>query len=175
MPSQNLLEMVFDYQLLLSKRDRLGVPLDDDEQARWLALDRLLASRRQDADGGHAAHHEGGRGMDRVPFGGDAGFTTPGGFETGEVKNLCGSGVAIASARPAPVGSRVVLRLVDGDRGCEYFFPCRVAWSRRGVLAGMGLSFDGAPSRADYVTEENTGVWSRSVRMGTPPRSAHSA
>ena len=161
----NLLEMVFDHQLLLSKRDRLGVPLDEAEQLRLVALGRLLAAQA----------NAGGRSMERVPFPGEVSFTTPGGFESGDVRNVGGAGMAVATARPAPAGTRVVVRIADGLAGVEYFFPCRVVWSRRAPLPGMGLAFDGTPSRADYVAQEDTGIWSRSVRLGRPEKSASSA
>lgn len=162
MTTRNVLEMIFEYQLLQAKQDRLEVPLDDDERARLSGLAQLLTG-----EGSHGA-----RAMPRLPFPKVVSFTLPGGFESGEVKNLSGKGVAIATARPPAVGASVIVRFVDEAEGCEYFFPCRVVWSRRSNLAGMGLVFDGVPTRSDYVSDEDTGVWRRALRIGDPPRDA---
>lgn len=165
MTTRNVLEMIFEYQLLRAKQDRLEVPLDDDERARLSGLSQLLAG-----EGSHGA-----RAMPRLPFPKGVSFTLPGGFETGEVKNLSGKGVAIATARPPAIGARVIVRFVDEAGGCEYFFPCRVVWSRKSNQPGMGLVFDGVPTRSDYVSEEETGVWRRALRIGDPPRDANVA
>lgn len=160
MAARNVLEMIYEYQLLQAKQNRLEVPLDDDERARLSGLAQLLSG-----EGSHGA-----RAMPRLPFPKVVSFTLPGGFESGEVKNLSGKGVAIAAARPPVVGTRVIVRFVDETGGCEYFFPCRVVWSRTASLPGMGLVFDGVPTRSDYGASEDTGVWSRALRMGDARR-----
>ncbi|UJR85015.1 PilZ domain-containing protein [Sandaracinus amylolyticus] len=165
MTTRNVLEMIFEYQLLRAKQDRLEVPLDDDERARLFGLGRLLTG-----DGTPSP-----RTMPRLPFPKTVSFTMPGGFESGEVKNLSGTGLAIATARPPVIGARVIVRLLDEAAGCEYFFPCRVIWARRANLPGMGLVFDGVPTRNEYLAEESTGVWRRAMRMGDPPREANVA
>lgn len=165
MTARNVLEMIFEYQLLQAKQHRLEVPLDEDERARLSGLAQLLSG-----EGSHGA-----RAMPRLPFPKVVSFTLPGGFESGEVKNLSGKGVAISTARPPAVGARVIVRFVDEAGGCEYFFPCRVVWSRTASLPGMGLVFDGVPTRSDYVSDEDTGVWSRALRIGDPPRDANVA
>lgn len=165
MKMRNVLEMIFEYQLLRSKQDVLGVPLDDDERARLLGLAQLLAG-----DGDRGA-----RAMPRVPFPGPLSFTLPGGFESGELKNLSGKGLAIATARPPAAGSRIIVRLVDATAGCEYFFPCKVVWSRRTQPSGMGVAFDGVPTRSEYVADDDTGVWKRSFHIGEPRKDAHAA
>lgn len=157
MTTRNLLEMIFEYQLLRAKQDRLEVPLDDDERARLLGLGQLLVG-----DGDRGA-----RQMPRLPFPKSVSFTLPGGFEAGEIKNLSGKGIAIATLRPPAIGTRVIVRLLEEGAGSEYFFPCRVVWSRRAPLPGMGVVFDGVPTRSDYVAEEDTGVWRRSMAFGT--------
>ncbi len=152
---KNLFEMIYEYQLLRGKQDRLDVPLDDDERARLLALSRLLTG---EAEGGR-------RTMPRAPVPARVVFTLPGGFESGEIKNISGSGVAIATARPPAQGTRIVVRVEDG--GVEYLFPCRVVWRRLASNVGMGAIFDGVPSRAPvFHTDETTGVWKRSIQIG---------
>ena len=152
---KNLFEMIYEYQLLRGKQDRLDVPLDDDERARRVALSRLLTG---EADGGR-------RGMPRSPLPARVVFTMPGGFESGEIKKLSGSGLAIATPRPPAQGTSVVVRVEDG--GVEYLFPCRVVWRRLSAHVGMGVIFDGVPSRAAlFGNEETTGVWKRSIQLG---------
>lgn len=162
---RNVLEMIYDYQLLRVKQDQLDVPLDDDERARLLGLGRLLSG---DGD-------KGVRQMPRLPFPGQVGFTLPGGFEAGEVKNLSGKGLAIATPRPPSNGTRVIVRMVDPHSSAEYFFPCRVIWSRRAPLPGMGLAFDGVPTKSMYVETEDTGAWTRSFHIGDPRKDVQAA
>jgi hypothetical protein len=162
---RNLLEMIYEFQLLRAKKEHLDVPLDDDERARLLGLGQLLTN-----DGDRGA-----RAMPRMPFPTQVSFTQPGGFESGDVKNLSGKGLAIATARPPLVGTRVLLRLVDEQAGREYFFPCRVVWSRRSPLPGMGVAFDGVPTKSEYVESEDTGVWKRTFVIGDPRKDVQAA
>lgn len=153
---KNLFEMIYEYQLLRGKQDRLDVPLDEEERARLSALSRLLTGEPS----------SGRRTMPRAPVPARVVFTMPGGFESGEIKNISGSGLAIATAHPPAQGTRLVVRVEDG--GVEYLFPCRVVWRRVASNLGMGAVFDGVPSRASmFGDEETTGVWRRSMQIGT--------
>jgi hypothetical protein len=156
---KNLFEMIYEYQLLRGKQDHLDVPLDDVERARLVGLEQLLT--------GDTAGTAGRRGMSRVVIPTRVLFTTAGGFETGEVKNLSGSGLAIATRRPPEAGTRIVVRVEDAKSAVEYFFPCRVAWRRVAANIGMGVAFDGVPTRsAVFGEDEGSGVWQRSMRLG---------
>lgn len=149
----NLFEMVFEYQRLRGKEQL--VPLDDDERARLFGLAQLLSSEHRDPQ----------RRMPRVPYPSTAQFTQPGGFGVGTIKNLSGLGLAIATRRPLAVGARTVVRVED--EGHEYFFPCRVVWARREQNAGMGLAFDGVPTRgALFGNEDTSGIRWRSMKLG---------
>ena len=155
---KNLFEMIYEYQLLRGKQDHLDVPLDDVETARLAGLGQLLSG-----DSARAGR----RGMSRVLIPTRVLFTTAGGFETGEVKNLSGSGLAIATRRPPEPGTRIVVRVEDAAEAIEYLFPCRVAWRRVAANLGMGVAFDGVPSRsALFGDDEGSGVWQRSMRLG---------
>ncbi len=165
---KNLYEMIYEYQLLRGKQDRLDVPLDDVEQARLAGLEQLLS--------GDTAGTAGRRSMSRVIVPTRVLFTTAGGFETGEVKNLSGSGLAIATRRPPEPGTRVVVRVEDAGDAIEYFFPCRVAWRRLVTNVGMGVAFDGVPTRAAvFGDDEGSGVWQRSMRLGDPQKGVAAA
>jgi len=158
---RNLFEMIFEYQLLRGKEQL--VPLDDDERVRLYGLGQLLTGERSDAK----------RAMPRLPYPTGVQFTMPGGFGVGAVKNVSGLGVAIATRKPLPVGARTVIRVEEG--GSEYFFPCRVAWSRKEHSHGMGLAFDGVPTRAPMFGDEDaSGIRWQSMKLGVGHGSAKS-
>jgi hypothetical protein len=141
---RNLFEMIFEYQLLRGKEQL--VPLDDDERVRLYGLGQLLSGERGDVQ----------RQMPRLPYPTGVQYTMPGGFGVGAVKNLSGLGVAI-------------VRVEEG--GTEYFFPCRVCWSRQEHATGMGLAFDGVPTRAAlFGDEESSGIRWQSMRLGVTER-----
>lgn len=164
---RNFFELVYEYQLLKGKQDHLDVPLDETERARLVGLAQMLMG-----DGGPDG---GRRGMPRVPAPSRVEFTQPGGFETGEIKNASGSGLAIATRRPPGIGTRVVVRVEDARHALEYFFPCRVAWRRLGANAGMGVAFDGIPTRSSHFDHADTGVWRRTMRLGEGPNDVQAA
>jgi hypothetical protein len=150
---RNLFEMIFEYQQLRGK-ERL-VPLDDDERVRLYGIGQLLSGERVDAQ----------RRMPRLPSPTSVQFTMPGGFGLGVVKNVSGGGVAIATRRPLEVGARTVMRVEEN--GVEYFFPCKVVWSRSEHNLGMGLAFDGVPTRATLFGDEDaSGIRWQSMRLG---------
>lgn len=166
MTMRNLLEMIYEYQRIRAKMEHLEVPLDEEEEIRLAGLGQLLAG---DNYAGDDLRH-----MPRLPFPKVVSFTQPGGFETGTIKNMSGAGIAIATPRPPAIGTRIIVRIQDAASGGEFFFPCRVVWSRRGTLAGMGVKFDGVPTKANSL-HENTGVWPRSFTIGTPRKDSHAA
>jgi hypothetical protein len=164
---RNLFDLIYEYQLLRGKQDHLEVPLDEDERARLVGLAQMLLGERQ-GDSGL-------RGMPRVPMPTHVEFTQPGGFESGEVKNASGSGLAIATRRPPIEGTRIIVRVEDSAHAVEYFFPCRVIWRRTNSQMGMGLAFDGVPTRTSLFADEDTGVWRRRLRLGDGRRDVQAA
>lgn len=165
---KNLFEMIYEYQLLRGKQDHLDVPLDEVESARLVGLEQLLS--------GDTGGTPGRRTMSRVIAPTRVLFTTPGGFETGDVKNLSGSGLAISTRRPPEPGTRLIVRVEDQATAVEYFFPCRVAWRRLNTNVGMGVAFDGVPTRsAVFGDDEGSGVWQRSMRLGDAQRGVAAA
>ena len=164
---RNFFELVYEYQLLKGKQDHLGVPLTETERARLVGMAQMLMG-----DGGSES---GRRAMPRVPAPSRVEFTQPGGFESGEIKNASGSGLAIATRHPPMVGTRVVVRVEDTRHALEYFFPCRLVWRRLGASAGMGIAFDGIPTRSSHFWDEDTGVWRRTMRLGAGPDDVQAA
>jgi hypothetical protein len=163
---RHLFDLLYEYQLLKGKQDHLEVPLGEDERARLVGLAQMLLGED---------HESGRRGMPRVPMPAHVEFTQPGGFEAGEVKNASGSGLALATRRPPVEGTRIVVRVEDTQRAVEYFFPCRVVWRRLGASAGMGVKFDGVPTRTGLYATEDTGVWRRRLRLGDGRRDVQAA
>jgi hypothetical protein len=148
------LEMVYEYRLLRAKQEQLGLPLNEVERARLVGLARALE--------GEAAAHDPRRGMQRVAAPVGVQFTLPGSFGAGQVLNVSGGGMAIATREPPAEGTRVIVRMAVPATGVEYVFPCRVVWRAREGTPGMGVSFDGLPTRMAVRGSPDSGVW----RMG---------
>ena len=151
---RNLLEMIYEYQLLRSKEDKLDIELDASERVRLVGLHRLLQGEVPDTRLRRLARVA-------VPF--PVQFTRPGGFETGEIRNLSGGGFCVATPRPPEAGTQIIMRVAEPSLGVEYVFPCRVVWCQRVGPGRMGVVIDGVPNRAEIFGDESTGVWRRSV------------
>jgi hypothetical protein len=143
-------EMVYEYRLLLAKEEKLAIPLDDDERTRLFGLERLLS--------GDAPRRDPRRAMPRVASPLGVQFTLAGGFGAGQVLNASGGGLAIATNAPGAVGARTIVRLDVPGTGLEYVFPCRVIWAHDEPQCGMGVAFDGVPSRTLQL-DPASGVW----------------
>lgn len=152
-------EMVYEYRLLLAKEEKLAIPLDDDERRRLFGLERLLS--------GDAPVRDPRRSMPRVvtPIG--VQFTLAGGFGAGQLLNASGGGLAIATTTTCALGSRTIVRLNLPATGIEYVFPCRVIWRHEETFSGMGVAFDGVPSRT-VLLERNSGTWRMPLQFGSP-------
>lgn len=151
---RNLFEMIYEYQHLRG-REQLDIPLDDDERTKLYGLAQMLRGEIRDRQ----------RAMVRVPYPTGVQFTMPDGFGAGAVKNISGLGVAISTRQPLAVGAPTVIRVEES--GIEYFFPCRVAWTRSTHNPGMGLSFDGVPTQSFvFGDDEGSGVRWRNLHLG---------
>lgn len=155
---RNLLEMIYEYQLLRSKEHNLSIELDDGERVRLMGLYRLLQGETIDPTSR--------RELARVKVPMPAQFTLPGGFEIGEIRDLSGGGFCIATGHPPAEGTRIIVRVADPHGGSEYVFPCRVVWRAARGPGRMGVALDGVPNRSTFVADEDTGVWRRSLRFG---------
>lgn len=154
---RNLLEMIYEYQLLRSKERNLEIALEPAERARAMGLARLLQGERPDTRQ---------RRFVRVKLPMDVQFTRPGGFESGEIQDLSGGGFRIATPRPPEVGTRLVVRVEDTRRSTEYVFPCVVVWRASVGPGRMGVTFDGVPHCAPLFGDEQSDVWRRSMQLG---------
>ena len=154
---RNLLEMIFEYQRLVSREERLDITLEEAERVRCMGLRRLLQGEVPDTRNRFFA---------RARMAMPVQFTRPGGFEIGEIRNLSGGGFCIATPRPPEPGTRLVVRVAEPAFGCEYVFPCRVVWRAERGPGRMGVQMDGVPHCAELFGDETTGVWRRSVRFG---------
>lgn len=156
---RNLLEMIYEYQLLRSKERHLGIELEEAERVRMMGLHRLLQGETIDT----LSRRE----LLRVKLTMSVQFTMPGGFESGQLRDLAGGGFCILTQDPPAEGSRVVVRIADVRSTSEYVFPCRVVWRAARGQGRMGVQIDGVPHRSPMAGED-TGVWRRSVRFGDP-------
>lgn len=155
---RNLLEMIYEYQLLRSKERNLSIELDDGERVRLMGLYRLLQGETIDPTSR--------RELIRVKIPMPVQFTLPGGFESGEIRDASGGGFCIATAHPPAEGTRIIVRVADAS--CEYVFPCRVVWRALRGPGRMGVELDGVPNRS-FLSDEETGVWRRTLRFGDAP------
>lgn len=154
---RNLLEMIYEYQRLRAK-ERQPHALNAEEQVRVMGLHRILRGQRRD---GTASR----RVFPRAPIPMPVQFTTAGGFEAGEIRDMSAGGLCIATRRPPQIGSRLVLRVPDGPSGFEYVFPCRVVWHSTRSPKRMGVEFDGIP----HCAEAEAAAWQRSIRLSPGP------
>lgn len=155
-------EMIYEYRLLLAKEEKLSITLDSDERARLLGLEGLLSGDAPDRDPR--------RGMPRVPSPVGVQFTLAGGFGTGQVLNVSGGGLAIATTTLSAVSSRSIVRVSLPATGVEYVFPCRVVWVQTDSLSGMGMAFDGVPSRTTLLGRDvgrSSGQWRVPLQFGS--------
>lgn len=157
---KNLLEMIYEYQLLRSREQHLQIELDESERVRLMGLRRLLQ--------GESPHTISRREFVRVKLAMPVQFTMPGGFESGEIRDLSAGGFCIATPRPPAVGTRIIVRVADPLGGSEYVFPCSVVWRIERGPGRMGVVLDGVPHRSAFLSED-TGVWRRSFRFGDLP------
>ena len=154
---RNLLEMIYEHQLLRSKERHLDIELDSSERVRLMGLRRLLQGEVPDTQFRRFA---------RVKLPTAVQMTRPGGFASGEIRDLGGGGFCIATHRPPEPGTRLIVRIEDAANGTEYVFPCLVVWRSDRGPGRMGVELDGVPHRSELFSEETTGVWRRSVRFG---------
>lgn len=153
----DLVEMIYEFQLLRSKSETLGIPLTDEERGRLIGLGRLLDSS--------SSPDPFGRAFARLDARGPVQFTAPPGFGLGQLADLGGGGLCIATSRPLVPETRTVVRLVDPTGGREFVFPCRIAWRHEGRDSCMGLAFDGVPLRLAFGLPRG-GEWRRSFHLG---------
>lgn len=153
----DMIELIFEFQLLSGKRDLLGIPLTDEERGRVYGLG-LLLDVAAEGTGNQAP-------LTRPDIKSPAQFTTPQGFGVGHVRELGGMGLTIVTRKPLGPGQRTVVRLADPTGGREFVFPCKVVWSRPGPDPAMGLAFDGVPMRMSFRVPP-PGEWSLGMRLG---------
>jgi PilZ domain len=153
----DVLEMIYEYRMLVAKADQLAIPLEEAEAARLVALSKLLQ--------GQAPAEDARRQMPRWPFPATVELTVAGGFAEAKVGNLSGGGLAVEMASTSPLGPRTIVRVTDPQDGLEYLFPCRVAWRKvRGASVNVGLAFDGVPSSVTFGSVRK--AWGAGLRFG---------
>jgi hypothetical protein len=136
----NLLESIWEYQLLLNKDRTLDIELDSAEQAQLVGLRRMLRGEYEGFSTPQRADHE----SDPIPVQ----LTVPGGFAAGEIRSVSANGMAIVTNHPPARDTRTILRVADSRRGWEYVFPGRVVWKNGRVI---GVAFDGVPTRHPFL------------------------
>ena len=153
----DMIELIFEFQLLSGKRDLLGIPLTEEERGRVYGLGLLLDVA---SDGTNSVASQ-----VRPEVRSPVQFTTPQGFGVGYVREIGGTAMTVVTRKPLGPGQRTVVRIADPTGGREFVFPCKVVWSRPGPDPAMGLAFDGVPMRMSFRVPP-PGEWSLGLRMG---------
>jgi hypothetical protein len=154
----NVLEVMYEYLLLLDRQTLPDMSPADSERARLVGLGRLL---RGDYPSGELKRV---RVQNPMPVQ----FTVPGGFAVGAMRGVTARGMVVVTTRCPQVGTRTMVRVPDSDTGIEYVFPGRVSWSR-GRL--MGVAFDGLPTKTDPFAPSSA-PWGRDLLRLGPARQA---
>jgi hypothetical protein len=152
------LDGIYEIRMLLARQGELQIPLNDVESARLARLERALGSRVPSLDERDAETW--------LPKALPVQFTAQGTYGSGLVRNLSGGGMAIVTAEPPALGSRLVVRLADPSHGVEYIFPARVISRVVKGLTAMGVAFEGVPSQA-RLGNQTSGVWRPDVPNGS--------
>src|SRR4051794_19525531 len=144
------LERIFEYRVLYAKERDLQIPLTMQETARLERLRQQLPTRVPSVDDRDAFT------ILTTPL--DVQFVAAGHFGSGTLRNASAMGLAIATAAPPELSSRLIVHVREPQHGVEYTFPCRVV-SRvvKGVTA-MGVVFEGVPSQT-RIEGQSSGVW----------------
>ncbi len=136
----DLLELVYEYRRLLSRRDALGGQLNDAGERRLLGLERLFGAEPDDRKRFTRRRHA--RCDIRLP----ATININGRVEPVNVVDLGGGGLRIEPAPVLSAGQRAQLRIVSPDTGRMYVFTVEAKWEERSSSRStMGLPFVGAP------------------------------
>ena len=128
-----LIQLIFEYQSLVARRDRLHERLDPQQSTRVQALERLVMT----PEGASLEGEPDKRRHPRVEL--DLPATLYRGVVPHEVviTELGGGGLGLGPGAPAlEPGEAVVVHYADPDTAFECRMLCRVCWSRRRLARG---------------------------------------
>jgi hypothetical protein len=135
-------DLLFRYWALRTRYEAIGAPLTAAERTELLSLVQLAASERDASDR---------RDVEKEPRGLPVKLTAGSGFLAGDLRQMAPELLVVAAAEHLAPGTRTILTLADAISGVEYSLPCVVRWAKRAAPCLMGLSVDGAPSRATFT------------------------
>lgn len=138
---------VHAYQVLLTRAERLRIPLDAEERCRLSELEAALG----------AGEGEGTRRMPRILMPVRVMLTMPGRFASARLRDVSGGGMRVRTSCPPPEGTPVLVHVPGPVHGEEHVFPARVAWRTSGEGASLGLAFDGMPTHVRPCSEGGGG------------------
>jgi hypothetical protein len=140
-------DLLFRYWVLRTQYEAIGAPLTAAERNELLSLVQLAASERDASNR---------RDVDQEPSGLPVKLTFGSGFLAGDLRQMAPELLVVAATEPLAPGTRTILALADAISGVEYSLPCVVRWAKRAAPCLMGLSVDGAPSKATFATSRST-------------------
>lgn len=148
-----VMEMLHEYVTLLA-HVTAGEPLTREDNARWLALSRLIPGNGEAPEPSSD---------DDVDEGMPVQITAPGGFESARLLAVSRDGMRMYLAHPPPVGAHTIVRVIAPRNGVEYTFPCKVVWVQGEAI---GLVYDGAPKKTPLSKALLVG-WRRPLDLRT--------
>jgi hypothetical protein len=143
-------DLLFRYWALRAKYDALGAPLTGAERAELLSLVQMAASEREASWDPESA--------DQALGGLPVKLTAGNGFLAGDLRQMAPELLVVATAEQLAPGARTVVTLADAVSGVEYSLPCVVRWAKRSSPCLLGLSIDGAPTKAAFSTSPAAGA-----------------
>jgi hypothetical protein len=143
-------ERIFEYRVLLTRKQELQIPLAREEELRLERLRQQFPEEVPTLD-------------DRDPYTSmseplAADVVHSGRFETATVRNVSGGGLALAMNTPPALGQRVLVHVRDARYAFQYTMP---GWVVSRVVKGhfgISVAFEGLPSRTPS-TSRASGVY----------------
>ncbi|MDD9971190.1 MAG: PilZ domain-containing protein [Myxococcales bacterium] len=147
---QDGLQCIYEYRLLVGKRDALAIPLTESESERLQLLEAALPAGIPTVDERNRATRLSAPLPVRLMFRGQ--------LVVGSLRNASRQGLAMALDEPPGLGEVGVVHVSEPLHGIDYSFPGRVvARVLRGTIA-IGWAFVGVPSQVRQGNR-SSGVW----------------
>lgn len=134
------LQRIFEYRVLLARREDLRITLDSEEQEHLTRLHEQLRTSVPQLDARDVYT------LVTEPW--PVQMALAGRFVTGTVRNASGGGFAIETADPPALGETVVLQVTSAQHGAEYTFPATAIWRVVRGTPSVGVAFAGTPTKA---------------------------
>lgn len=134
------LQRIFEYRVLLARREDLSITLNSEEQDLLKRLQEQLRTGVPQLDARDV--------YTLVTDSWPVQMALAGRFVHGTVRNASGGGFAIETPEPPSLGDTVVLQIASETQGVEYTFPGTVIWRVVRGTPSVGIAFAAIPTKA---------------------------